>query len=524
MVDIVLGDQTVGQCVHIVDGREDVLHDDVLGHQIVGVQTALGDELVAAVLAQQILQHVEADALLDAALLTGIEVHVAGHIAHLIGKDLQCLAGLQRHGDLVHADGVQLGAVGGGQHVAVLKDDLTGGGICHRHGQLLALGAGPDGQLLIELVPAHHGQVVPAGIEEQALQQGLGGIHRGGLAGAQLAVDLQQRFLIGLAGVLLQRGHDAAVIAEALQDLAVGLETQRADQAGDGQLAVLVDTDPEHLAGVGLVLQPRAAVGDDGAGQQGQVGLEIDLLAVVHAGGADDLADHHALSAVDDEGAAMGHQREISHEDLLLLDLAGLLVVQAHPHLHRSGIRGVPRFALLHIVLGLLIHAVINEAQLQIAGIVRDGSHVGEHLTQAGLQEPLVGLLLDLQQVGHRHDFFVSGKILAQGLAVVFVLGHSTITPFYCFFISDPVRPRQSRSGPLRGGSAATRTGLLAIFTSLPLYSAARDGILWSDESGGCLRPSSQYKRLIISKFGWTVKPVSRPRALFFCSKPVSHR
>lgn len=87
--------------------------------------------------------------------------------------------------------------------------------------------------------------------------------------------------------------------------------------------------------------------------------------------------------------------------------------------------------------------------------------------------------------VGHRHDFFVSGKILAQGLAVVFVLGHSTITPFYCFFISDPVRPRQSRSGPLRGGSAATRTGLLAIFTSLPLYSAARDGILWSDESGG---------------------------------------
>ena len=181
----------------------------------------------------------------------------------------------------------------------------------------------------------------------------------------------------------------------------------------------------------------------------------------------------------------MGHQREITHEDLLLLDLAGLLVVQAHPHLHGSGIRGVPRFALLHIVLGLLIHAVINEAQLQIAGIVRDGSHVGEHLTQTGLQEPLVGLLLDLQQVGHRHDFFVSGKILAQGLAVVFVLGHSTITPFYCFFISDPVRPRQSRSGPLRGGSAATRTGLLAIFASLPLYSAARDGILWSDASGG---------------------------------------
>ena len=120
----------------------------------------------------------------------------------------------------------------------------------------------------------------------------------------------------------------------------------------------------------------------------------------------------------------MGHQREIAHEDLLLLDLARLLIVQAHPHLHGSGIGGVPRLALLHVVLGLLIHAVINEAQLQIAGIVHDGSHVSEYLAQAGVQEPLVGFLLDLQQVGHRHHFLVTGKVLAECLAVVLVFRH----------------------------------------------------------------------------------------------------
>ena len=178
------------------------------------MRAALGDQLLAAVLAQQLLQHVIADALLDAALLPGIEVHIAGHVAHLVGEDLQRLAGLQRHGDLVHAHGVQQGAVGGGQHMAVLKQDLAGGGIGNRHRQLLAPGAGPDGQLLVELVPAHHGQVVAAGIKEQALQQRLRGIHRGGLAGTQLAVDLQQRLLVGLAGILLQRGHDAAVIGD----------------------------------------------------------------------------------------------------------------------------------------------------------------------------------------------------------------------------------------------------------------------------------------------------------------------
>ena len=132
----------------------------------------------------------------------------------------------------------------------------------------------------------------------------------------------------------------------------------------------------------------------------------------------------------------MGHQGEIAHEDLLLLDLAGLLVVQPHVHLHGGGIGGVSRLALLHVILGLLVHAEVDEAQLQIACIVADGGHVREHLVQAGLQKPPVALLLDLQQVGHRHDLFVSGKILAQGFAVVLVLGHLQYSRLSCFYLN----------------------------------------------------------------------------------------
>ena len=424
MVDIIAGHKAIGQRVHIVDGGEDILHNDMLGHQRVSMQLALLDQLLALILAHQLLQHVKADTLLDAALLAGIEVHVVGHVAHAVAGDLQHLAGVQRDGDLLHAHGVHQCAVGGGQHAAFLEQQLAGGGIGHGIGQHLAPGTHPEGQLLVELIAAHGAQIVTPGIEEQVLDQGLGGVHRGRLAGTQLAVDLQQRFLVGLAGVLLQRHHNALVIAKMLQDLRVGLETQRTDQAGNGQLAVLVNADPEHLTGVGLVLQPRAAVGDDGAGQQGQVGLQVDLLAVVDAGRADDLADHHALGAVDDEGAGVGHQGEVAHEDLLLLDLAGLLVVQAHPHLHGCGIRGVTGLALLHIILGLLVHGVVDEAQLQIARVVGDHIHIGKHFPQAGLQKPFVGILLDLQQVGHRHNFLVPGKVLANCFAIVLVLGH----------------------------------------------------------------------------------------------------
>ena len=88
----------------------------------------------------------------------------------------------------------------------------------------------------------------------------------GGLAGAQLAVDLQQRVLIGFAGVLLQGGNDAGILTEQLEDLGVGLGAHRTDQAGDGQLAVLVDAHVEGVVQVGLILQPGAPVGDDGGG------------------------------------------------------------------------------------------------------------------------------------------------------------------------------------------------------------------------------------------------------------------
>ena len=101
-----------------------------------------------------------------------------------------------------------------------------------------------------------------------------------------------------------------------------------------------------------------------------------------------------------------------------------ILSVATEPNLQRRGIGGVPGLALLHVVLGLFVHAVINEAQFQITGIVHDGGHIGKHLTQTGIQEPLIGLLLDLQQVGHCHDFLVAGKVLSQGLAVVLVFRH----------------------------------------------------------------------------------------------------
>ncbi len=102
---------------------------------------------------------------------------------------------------------------------------------------------------------------------------------------------------------------------------------------------------------VGLEFQPSAAVGYYGRAVQcltGRVFCHVEI----RSRRPYQLTNDDSLSPVDDESACFGHQREISHEDFLLLDLAGIVVDQPHLHLERSRVRHIPLFALVLCVLG----------------------------------------------------------------------------------------------------------------------------------------------------------------------------
>ena len=153
------------------------------------------------------------------------------------------------------------------------------------------------------------------------------------------------------------------------------------------------------------------------------VGL-VHLVAVVHTGGTDDLGNDDTLGAVDHKGAAVGHNREISHEDLLLLDFVCLGVAQANPHLDGLGVGSIPVPAFLNGILCLVFHGVVQEAQLQFTGEIGNGAHILEDFPQALFQEPLVGILLDLQHVGDLQDLLVLRVGFTHGLAEHNVLDH----------------------------------------------------------------------------------------------------
>src|SRR5690606_15487782 len=187
-------------------------------------------------------------------------------------------------------------------------------------------------KLLIDLTPAHTGQIITLGIIKQSLKEGTSALLCGRLAGPQALIDLDQRLRLGLRVVPLKRVLDRLSFHKGLQNLSVAAKSNGPQQDRSRDLAGAIHPDVNHVVVVALKLQPCPPVGDDRSIVEGLAGA-VDLHAVVNSGSAHQLADDDTFGAIDDKGALFGHERKVSHEDLLLLDLSRLLVDQADAHL-----------------------------------------------------------------------------------------------------------------------------------------------------------------------------------------------
>ena len=126
-------------------------------------------------------------------------------------------------------------------------------------------------ELLVQLVAAHPGEVVALGVVEERGDQAARRLHRGQLARAQLAVEVQQR-LVALGGdVALQGGADHLGPVEEVEQLLVGLpEVELAlvvavgvvegpQEGGDVLAALAVDAHPHRVLLVDVELEPGPA-------------------------------------------------------------------------------------------------------------------------------------------------------------------------------------------------------------------------------------------------------------------------
>ncbi len=231
-------------------------------------------------------------------------------------------------------------------------------------------------QLLGDLVPPDPRQVVPLGVEEEVLQEVAGRLGRGGLARAQLPVDVLQGLLLALEPVSLQGGCDGLGPVEQLHDLLRG-PPQGLQQDGHVLASLAVDADAHRLLLVHVELQPSAPRRDDLGDVDDLVGRLVQLPVEVDAGGTDELGDHDTLGPVDDERPAVGHHGELAHEDGGGLDLAGLLVDELRLHVEPRRVGHVLVLAVVHGVLDVL-EPEVPEDQLVGLGVVLDRADLRE--------------------------------------------------------------------------------------------------------------------------------------------------
>ena len=150
-------------------------------------------------------------------------------------------------------------------------------------GQHLTIERQLQAKLLVDLVTADLGQVVALRVEVVVLQQCLGSLASRRLPGTQLAVDVQQRLILGGGVVLLQGEPHRLVLAELIEDLRIG-PAERLEQHSHVLLTLAVQPDADHVAFVDFELEPRTSRRDHLAGEDVLVGGLVGGLLEVDAG------------------------------------------------------------------------------------------------------------------------------------------------------------------------------------------------------------------------------------------------
>ncbi len=256
-------------------------------------------------------------------------------------------------------------------------------------------------ELLVDLVAAYASQVVALRIEVQAVQKRTGSIHCGRLAGALTLVELDERLFTGLGSIRGQGVSQHVRLAQKLGDLLVGLsEAQGAKHQGGALTTLAVDGDDELALLVNLKLEPSATCRNEL--HLVDVDIVVELFREVDTGGTHELGYHHALSAIDDEGAAVCHKREVAHEHQLLLDLTGLLVGEANLH-QKRGLVGEVFGAALGQSMGRIAKLVGAKGNLHSASVVFDRRALCEGIREPLPHETLERFLLDGDEVGQLH-------------------------------------------------------------------------------------------------------------------------
>ena len=95
--------------------------------------------------------------------------------------------------------------------------------------------------------------------------------------------------------------------------------TKRPQKSGREDLPAAIDISVKNVVRIGLEFQPRAAIRNDPDAED-LLAARMEAFLKRHARRTVQLTDNDAFSAIDDKGTRSGHERNLAHVNLLLLD------------------------------------------------------------------------------------------------------------------------------------------------------------------------------------------------------------
>ena len=273
-----------------------------------------------------------------------------------------------------------------------------------------------------------------------------------------LGDDRAEHFALLAAALTLLREVELANGEEETEDVRIRSVAERAQQRGGRELLLLVDVDVDHVVDVDGELDPRSAERDDARRDQ-PLAVRVRRLLEHHARRSMQLADDHALGAVDDERAERREQRQLTEIDLLLddvprpLDPVHFLVDdELQRRLQRSGVGHVALDALLDGVLRLA-ERVAHELEREVLVDVGDREQV--------LEDPLEADVFALMRSGIRCSSASNARVWMSrrwGISIPC----SSFPNEICLIDSGIVSPahrRENGHAPARAREIARRRG-----------------------------------------------------------------
>ena len=129
---------------------------------------------------------------------------------------------------------------------------------------------------------------------------------------------------------------------------------------------------------------------------------------IINAGGTHQLTYDNSLRTIDYKGSGLCHQGKITHKYFMLTDFFFFLIVEADSNRQRRCIGSIPFLAFLNRIFNIVLAQLkVHKFKAKGTAVICDRRDIIKNLFQSLVKKPLIGILLDFDQIGHLQNLFL---------------------------------------------------------------------------------------------------------------------